>query len=173
MKKIICLLCIVLFLISGCGPKLLEPDYFKPQPIEFEKTQSYELDLSSIPKPDPIEPIFVDEKFKKVSASEAKYVLLVPSEYNKIDALLELAIGYKKIAIKEAALINVNIDIINSLKEFIEIERQKAEMYREMWINSENMFRLERHEFQKEKIRNNVEQFFLIIGGVAIIGFLL
>lgn len=174
MKKIISLILVfyMIFLV-GCGPKLLETDTFKPEPLDFNKTAEYTLDLSSIQKPEMIKPLFVNENFEEVPVGEAKYVLLTPKEYAKVGALVKLAKTYKEIAIEESNLINIHIDTINSLKEFVALERMKSDQYRQLWINSENMYRQERYEHQKSNMINSIQEFILIVGGVAIIGFML
>ena len=146
MKKIILFVCLIFFFI-GCAPKQFEP--FQPPEIKFEKTQEYKLDLSSIKKPDKINPIYLDENFKEVSIEKAKFILLSPQEYAKIGALLEIAITYKKVALEQETLVNLHINTINALKEFLELERQKSLQYRELWVNAENNYRYEKWEHQK------------------------
>jgi len=146
MKKYVLYLFLVLLCV-GCAPKQFEP--FQPPEIKFEKTQEYKLDLSSIKKPEKINPIFVDGNFKEVSIDEAKFVLLTPSEYAKVGAVVQMAVTYKQIAIEEETLINLHINTINALKEYLELERQKSLQYRELWVNAENNYRYEKWEHQK------------------------
>ena len=129
MKKYVLYLFLVLFCI-GCAPKQFEP--FQPPQIQFEKTQEYKLDLSSIKKPEKIVPIFVDDNFKEVSVDEAKFVLLSPTEYAKVGAIVQMAVNYKQIALEQETLINLHINTINALKEYLEMERQKSLQYREL-----------------------------------------
>ena len=147
MKKVILFIFLVLFCI-GCAPKQFEP--FQPPEIKFEKTEEYKLDLSSIKKPEKINPIFVDENFKEVPTENARFVLLSQQEYAKVGSLVELAITYKKVAEGQATLINLHINTINSLKEFLELERQKSLQYRELWVNAENNYRYEQWEHKKD-----------------------
>jgi len=146
MKKYVLYLFLVLFCI-GCAPKQFEP--FQPPEIKFEKTQEYKLDLSSIKKPEKIVPIFVDDNFKEVSIDDAKFVLLSPGEYAKVGAIVQMAVTYKQIALEEEVLINLHINTINALKEYLELERQKSLQYRELWVNAENNYRYEKWEHQK------------------------
>lgn len=120
----------LVLLCIGCAPKQFEP--FQPPEIKFEKTQEYKLDLSSIKKPEKISPIFVDDNFKEVSIDEAKFVLLSPSEYAKVGAIVQMAVTYKKISTEQETLINLHINTINALKEYLEMERQKSLQYREL-----------------------------------------
>jgi hypothetical protein len=129
MKKVILFICLILFFV-GCAPKHFEP--FQPPEIKFEKTTEYKLDLSPIKKPDKINPIYLDDRFKEVPIEQAKFILLSPQEYAKIGALLEIAITYKKVALEQETLVNLHINTINALKEFLELERQKSLQYREL-----------------------------------------
>jgi len=146
----------LLFLISACAPKEFTP--YKPQPIHFEKTPIYQLDLSVIQtlKPEKIKPIFVNENFEKVSKDEAKFVVLVPREYAKIAAILKIAKAYKDIAKEQEVLINTQINIINSLKEYVALEQAKAEEYRKLWADSENAYRQERYDHKIDNAINKV-----------------
>lgn len=146
MKKYIMYLFLVLLCI-GCAPKAFVP--FEPPQIQFEKTQEYKLDLSSIKKPEKISPIFVDDNFKEVSVDEAKFVLLSPSEYAKVGAIVQMAVTYKQISTEQETLINLHINTINALKEYLEMERQKSLQYRELWVNAENNYRYEKWEHDK------------------------
>lgn len=114
----------------GCAPKQFVP--FEPPKVEFERTPSFVLDTSSIKKPDKLNPMFVDDSFKVVPIEQAKYVVLTPSEYSKIGTIVQIAATYKQIATEEEILINLHINTINSLKEYVELERLKSLQYREL-----------------------------------------
>lgn len=138
-------------LFSGCAPKPFVP--FKPEPIKFEKTDPYSVqeDLAKIPKPEPIKRMYVkkiDEKTYEVveNKEEATHIMLAPSEYAKVGALVKLAKTYKELAIDQEELVNIYIDQINALKELLAMEQRKAEVYRELWISSENAYRYEAWE---------------------------
>lgn len=157
MGRFIIILSLILSLgFIGCAPKEFVP--YKPPEIKFEKTPSYELDLTPIQalKPDKIEPIYVDENFKEVSPEEAKFVVLAPREYAKIAAILKIAKAYKDIAKEQEVLINANINIINSLKEYVALEQAKAEEYRKLWADSENAYRQERYEHKVDNAINKM-----------------
>ena len=98
---------------------------------------------------------------------EATHILLIPEDLSKITAKLEIGSQYKEIAISEEALINTYINQINALKEFIEIERTKSLVYRELWVNSENAYRQEQKERRHDNILNKVTTF--LFGTVAIL----
>jgi hypothetical protein len=140
----------------GCAPKEFTP--YQPPKIEFEKTPPYELDLTSLQalKPDKIKPIYVDENFKEVPKEEAKFVVLAPREYAKIAAILKIAKAYKDVAKEQEVLINANINIINSLKEYVALEQAKAEEYRQLWADSENAYRQERYDHKVDNAINKM-----------------
>lgn len=170
MKKWIVLFMILLLggFIIGCGPTKVDP--FKPKPISFNKTEEYKVNLDKVEKPDPIQPIYVKEKegsIKKVPKENATMVLLPQQEYKKVSALLEVAHGYKKIAKKQEDLVNLKIDEINSLKEYIALERKKSNQYREMWINSENKYREEKWNHEWDNKINKIGTYIITIGSIA------
>jgi hypothetical protein len=67
-----------------------------------------------------------------VNIDNASYIVLTPKEYGKINTLLKIATTYKKVALEQAELVNIHINTINSLKEFLELERKKSLQYREL-----------------------------------------
>jgi len=164
---------IVLFLLIvslvGCAPAVFVPREL-PQ-VKFEPTPTYSIDLSKIPKPDKLKPIFMDVNFKEVSADEASYVVLVPSEYAKIAALLKLCKTYKDIVKEQELLVNAHVQIINSLKEYLALERLKMEEYRILWADSENAYRQERYYHKMDNAVNKGAMSLISLG--AIIGIIL
>jgi len=153
MKKVlISLLLGALILSFGCAPAQFVPR--EPLIVEFEPTPPYSIDLSQIPKPDKIKPIFVDENFQEVPIEQAKFIVLAPSDYAKIAALLKYARAHKDIVKEQEILLNVHIDIINSLKEYVALEQAKAEEYRQLWADSENAYRQERYAHRLDNAVN-------------------
>jgi hypothetical protein len=156
MRKLIAwVLMVTLFLTPamGCAPKEFVP--FNPPVVEFEKTPPYEgIDFDAIPKPKPIVPVYVDENFKEVPIEEAKFVLLVPKEYAKVAAVVKLAKTYKQLALQQEVLINNQVNIINSLKEYVALEQMKSQQYRQLWADSENAYRQERYQHKLDNAIN-------------------
>lgn len=146
MKNYIVWVFLILFCI-GCAPKHFKP--FQPPEIKFEKTEEYKLDLSNIKKPDKLNPIYVDDNFKEVDVEDAKFILLSPQEFAKIGALVQMVVTYKQVALEQETLINLHINTINALKEYVELERTKSLQYRELWVNAENNYRYEKWEHDK------------------------
>lgn len=163
MKKLISYLLILSMLFIGCAPTIQKRNFI----VKFDKTEHYNIDLSTIPKPNMIKPIFVDKDFKETSLDNAEYVLLVPKEYNKIAALLKLCKMYKNIIKEQEVLINTDIDTINALKEYIALEQAKSEEYKELWANSEEAYQKERF-YHKVDNAINRGTFLTIIIGVII-----
>lgn len=173
MNKI--LLSIFLFLIVSCSPNMVE---VKERPnLSFNKTEEYHIDLDSIKKPDP--PVFIYGNVKdngkdiSIIGSEDlkninRVVILTPEEFNKISQLVDLSVTYKKIILKQEDLVNEDIKIINSLKEFIEIERLKSDEYEKMWARSENMYRTEEYERRKDNVINKAIQMILSCGIIVV-----
>lgn len=167
-KKILAILLIVFICLtfSGCGPEFIKQE---PLPeLKFEKTPSYKVDLSSIIKPDKPIHIWVDENFKQVAAKDAKYLLLTNEEYAKYVAQLKIKKTYEEIINQQEILINQYINVINSLKEYVELERLKADEYRKMWVDSENAYRYERHLHSIDNALSRGAFGILTIGSLAL-----
>lgn len=142
MKKIVGLLIGLMFLTFGCAPSEFTP--MKPPDLKYDKTDPYKVDLSNIPKPEKLEPIFLNENFEILPEDQidkAAYIALAPKEYAKVGQLVKLAKTYKEIIYDQEKLVNTHIAIENSLKEYLELERAKAQTYQELWVNSENAYR--------------------------------
>ena len=123
--------------------------------VEYKPTPPYNIDLTRIPKPEKLKPLFMNKDFKEVDDMErAVYVVLVPKEYAKIAALLKLTKTYKGIIGEQEKLINTHIEIINSLKEYLALEQAKTEEYRNLWVDSENAYRQERYNHKIENAIN-------------------
>jgi len=172
MKKIITLLIIGMFIIS-CSPPAFKP--FKPEVIKFDKSPVYSIqeDLDKIPKPDPIKRMYVkritDKSFEVVAdKSEATHIMLAPKEYAKVGAVVKLAKTYKGLVIDQEALINTYIDQINALKELYAMEQRKAEVYRELWISSENAYNQEKWEHDWDNRIHKAGLYGITIGSIIV-----
>ena len=131
------------FLLIGCAPSKFSPREIKK--LEFTKTPQYKLDLKKIPAPPKMKFIYMDKDFKVVEKDQATYMILVKKEYAKVAALGKVINALISVSKEQEVLINADINIINSLKEFIALERAKADEYRNLWIDSENAYRQEQH----------------------------
>jgi len=177
MKKLIALIIFGLFLVS-CAPAPFKP--FKPEPIEFEKTPVYSVqeDLDKIPKPEPLKRMYVkklaDKTYEVVTVKEeATHIMLAPAEYAKVGALVKLAKTYKQVALDQEILINSYIEQINALKELLAMEQRKAEVYRELWISSENAYRREKWEHDWDNRFHKAGLYGITIGAVVVMLLLL
>jgi hypothetical protein len=172
MKKLIILIFIGVFLLA-CAPPDFKP--FKPDPIQFTETPKYSIqeELDKIPKPAPIKKMYVKsigEKTFEVVANkeEATHIMLAPSEYAKVGAVVKLAVIYKEIVIDQEALVNTHVGQINALKELLVMEQRKAEVYRELWISSENAYRLEKWEHNWDNRIHKSGLYGITIGSIVI-----
>lgn len=165
-KKFIACIGILLMLIS-CAPKQFNP--YAPEDLVFERTEFYELDLSKLGEVPTISPIYVDENFKEVPLKEAKYAVLIPEEYKKVSIMKKALLANRKVAFEQAKLINTNIEIVNSLKEYAELERAKAKAYRELWVNSENNYRQEQFNRKMDDLQNKATWGVVILGTLVVI----
>ena len=139
-KKYLTYLALFLFLLTSCAPAQIKPaEMFQPQ---FQKTPPYEVNLD-LPKPDKIVPIYVDDNFQETTIDKAKFVVLAPKEYAKVAALLKLAKNYKAIAKEQQVLVNIHIDTINALKEYVALEQAKARAWQELAVHWENTYNRE------------------------------
>jgi len=165
-KKIIFLWIVISLIFQfGCAPK-----YVKQTPLpelKFQRTLSYEINLSNIIKPDKPVHMWVDSNFKEVPISEAKYLLLTNQEYAKYVAQLRIKKTYKEVINQQAILINQYIDVINSLKEYVALERMKADEYRKMWVDSENAYRYEKHLHDIDNVLAKGAFGFITIGALV------
>ncbi|MGD2072722.1 MAG: hypothetical protein PVG65_04460 [Candidatus Thorarchaeota archaeon] len=149
-KRILVILCTILLFVS-CGPTKFVPK--SREPIKFESTPKYELNLDEITKPDKPKYILMDEDFNIIEdIKEAKYVVYTKEEFAKVVAHLEVRKAYKDIAKEQELLINNYIKIINSLKEYVALEQEKAKEYRELWADSENAYRQERYDHKIDNL---------------------
>ena len=98
---------------------------------------------------------------------EAKFVVLVPAEYARIAALLKYARAHKDIVKEQEILLNVYIEIINSLKEYLALEQAKAEEYRQLWADSENAYRQERYQHRLDNAINKGLFGIISLGAIA------
>lgn len=146
--------------LSGCGwigPKEFNPE--SPQPLSIEKQEKYNINLSKLKKPESLNPKFVNKNFEEVLPENATYVLFNPKEFDKVRVIVKLAKTYKEVVEKQEELINTKIRIINKYQEQLELEREKAIEYRDLWVNTENL--------RREEDWNNTLQDYLDKAGIA------
>lgn len=147
-KRILAIVTVLVLLVS-CAPAKFVP--MTREPVKFEPTPPYELNLDEITKPGKPQHIFMDEKFNVVQdVKKAKYIVYTKDEFAKIVAHLELRKAYKDITKEQEILINNYINIINSLKEYVALEQRKSAEYRDLWADSENAYRQERHDHKMD-----------------------
>lgn len=177
MIRILLIIPTILLLLSNCAPKPFSPPVLEP--IHYEKTPYYNStqQINNIPKPEKLKPIYVNLNNNEItilnSSQNATHVMLAPEEYAKVGAVVKLATSYKQIILNTDILINEYIDQINILKETVELERKKAQVYRELWIGAVNMYQQERYDHQMDNLRNDIISGILFIGNIALLLFAL
>jgi len=167
--KYIMLILLCLLTVS-CAPATFKP--YTPPEIKFNRTPEYSnktvlAEIKGLGKIK-LKPMYVDKHMKKTSPSNADYVILTDKNYKDIGVLIQKAKAYKSLAIEEEILINNYISIINTQKEYVELERQKAREYRQLWVMSENNFRMEEYRHTRDNVINKVTHYILVIGGIAL-----
>lgn len=172
MKRFLVLLMILIvptFCITGC--KTVDDGLTPPalQPIKFDKTEPFKLDVEKLSIPD--SPIKMYGKINDkgnidiIQESEnADLVIFTPEEYSKFAALGKLTLTYKDLAKQEELLINTYIDKVNMLKEYTEIERYKTMEYREMWNDAQIQYKNEVKQRHKDNILHKIT-----LGGVCVV----
>jgi energy-coupling factor transporter transmembrane protein EcfT len=147
---------VVSLFFYGCAPAKFSP--IKTPEIKFNQTPHYDVEelLSNIQKPEKMKVLFINNDFKEVNPEDATNVIIIPKEYAKVAALLELCKTYKDIILEQENLVNIHIDTINSLKEFISLEQMKSNTYKELWVNAENAYIQEKYERKLDNVINKI-----------------
>ena len=164
----------LIFLLSNCSTKEFNPP--KEVPLEFNKTEEYNISdkLNEIKKPEKLNPLYIkwdgsSPRFLVVNNSqEATHILLAPQEYAKVGQVVEIAKAYKTIITDQEDLINQFVYKENLWKELLQMERQKAINYRELWVNSENMYRNEKWDHRLDNFINKSMFIITTLGGMSL-----
>jgi hypothetical protein len=171
--KSLSVILICLFLFTSCAPELLKP--YEPPELKFEETPTYSIqeDLNKIEKPKPIKRMYAkklgDDSLQILPNAEgADFVVIAPTEYAKVGAVVKLAKTYKEIVLDQEALVNTYIDQINALKELVALEQKKSQMYRELWITSENAYRQEAYEHKWDNRINKAGMYTVTVGSIIL-----
>jgi hypothetical protein len=175
-SQIVTILVLMSFILISCAPAPFKP--YKPPEIHYDKLEPYDIQdtLAMIPKPEKLQPIYVrmldGDRIEQLPADrkgESTHVLLVPKEYAKVGGVVKLAKTYKEITIEQEILVNTYIDQINALREMLELERQKALLYRELWVDSENAYRQELADHKRDNMINRTGMYLITIGSIIAI----
>jgi len=167
---------LALLLVIGCAST---PIPYKEIPeIHFETAEPYKIDLDSIQKPSPPKAKYgkyIDNGDVQLLAADdtidsAAVVVFDLNEYKKIGQLVVLTTTYKNIIEQQSVLINNKIEIENSLKELMALERMKTKEYADMWVDMANTYQREKHDHKMDNIMNKVTQMLLVglLVGVSI-----
>lgn len=174
MKKLFCIISILIgssIFVGGC--KTTDPIDQPLPPVTFQKEKEYVLDLSKIKQPDAPNFIFLvmdqDGKLRTAKPNEKpQYVAMLQEDLTKIDAMLDVKNAYRNIAKEQEALINVQIEKANVLKEMMALERQNREFERQLRIDLEKRYNREVKDHRIDNIINRATFIATIVGGVAI-----
>lgn len=163
----------VALLVSGCATK---SPLDRPLPqFELRPEETYVLDTSKIPDIDP--PTFIylakDSSGKYVvldenSTIEPELVAIPANEIYKLEAMLEVKNMYIDIAREQEALINIERNKTQALKEILTLERESRMLERELRIDLEEAYRRERRDHRIDNLINRGTLIFTVIGAVAI-----
>lgn len=169
--RIFVLMVMAMLFLGGtiaCAPKSYKP--FRPEPIEFEKTEQYVLDLSKLKKPEKPNYVALDAQMTPVSESgqPAKYLAFTREEFKKIMALSAAFNDQTEILKQHEELVNVYIDEINALKELVALREQIIQQYVELYALSENAYRQERYEHKWDNAENKIVQILMMAGLVLL-----
>lgn len=162
----LCLLCV------SCAPKEFTPRSDALE-LNWDKTPSYsnQEDIQRIKDIGRVSfsPKYVLENSTETSPLDATHVILTRKEWKGVGIIVEKAKAYKELSEQEESLINTHIAIINSQKEYIALERLKSIEYRELWIRSENSFRMEEYRHKQDNFINKVGHYIIVIGSIALL----
>lgn len=166
----------LIFMLSGCATSGLK-NYTHPEPLTMERIDPHELDTSQLDDEvinvvESIEGIPVSisgNEFYPTSQDQANYILLSNEEYSKIDELLSLTLGYKKIAEEQSELVNSYINYSNKLQELMEIERQQHIIRSESLVSVYELYETEHRQRINENIIHNVKFYSLLASGLILL----
>lgn len=167
MKKYVISLLIMTFLFVGCAPSRYEP--YEPPKIEFEKTEQYNPDFSSLEKPDKPDFIYLNKDFEKTEdTSTAKYAALDNENLKKILELSKLHDTQVKIIDDQTELVNLHIEQINTLKELVKIKEFQVEQYRALYTTAENQYLQEKYDNKLSNLLKDSTLYLVTVGAVVV-----
>ena len=163
-------------IISGCAttqPFQIEP----PVLPNITPMPKYESKIDEMKKPEIPNFVFMhlDEKTgtyiilpDNAPQDQITHIAMSPSDFSKIEQLLDLCITYKNVAKTEEQLVNTNIDIINQYLQRLQIEREITRNYFELWQGVKQDYYKEKKDHRIDNIINRVSNVVTIVGGIAI-----
>ena len=163
---------IFIFLLTACSPK---PMIYEPaEPIDIQKIPPYyvkeKLDL--IPKPTAPKKEYVQKRGSDIALSDlnsSTHVMYSWDEAKKINALKELAISYKALILEQETLVNSYIDQFNSLRSLYALEVERSNIYKSLWIDSENAFKQEEYMHKWDNGINRTGMYVISIGSIVVL----
>ena len=158
-------------LLSNCATT--DPIDMSLSSLVFNKENVYVLDTSQLKETEPPNFIFLVQdssgNYKEASLGEnPDLVALEQSELVKIDSLVTLKNAYKDIAKGQGHLINIEREKINAVKEMMVLERESRQIERNLRLDAERSYRLERRDHKIDNIISRATLIFTVVGGIAI-----
>jgi hypothetical protein len=158
-KYISVFLCIFCMSCAGADIKKIEI----PR-AQFEKTDAFVLN-STIQKPPRPHEILLDQSFQ-ITSSEPEYIAFSVEEFSKIVALSKAFDSQSDLISQLENLINLRIEEVNALKEIIATKELLSEHIAVLYLNEQEMRRIDRRNFTVEKLFNKA--FLILQSGVII-----
>lgn len=144
-------------LMAGCfgGSEKFDPRI--PERTELTMTEPYVLNTESL---DNQFSVTLENILSDVDIDYRDYetvIILSEDQFSKIADLVEITEGYKDIAYAQETLVNVHIDTINALNNIIALKDRELELYIDMWVNAENLYREESKLHRRSNILNTIK----------------
>lgn len=166
--------------IIGCATQETLEEYKPLQVSEFKEFEDYKLDLSELDNEQEIAlsgilsaPLYAnvtDEGELNIvfDESEANAIVLYSEQYAKISDLVDIAEGYRKVAISQAELIKVKDETIRSLQELVLLQQQSRDIYYQNFQLADKLYKQEHKLRMRENLMNNIKVFTTSIGVIAV-----
>lgn len=164
---------VILMILTGCQTTKTYKDY-EPPKLDYKDEQPYTIDLSGLKPGDPPDfrmgRIEADGSLKLLDDPDdptATHVVLTSAEFSKVEALVDLVAGYKKITKEQEALVNAKIAKINALQNYLNVERDLTIQYYYLWKNADQAYTKEKKEHRWDNIINKSTMVVTAIGGMV------
>lgn len=155
--KILSIILSSIFII-GCATTNSKLDPKVLDPIQIEKTEIYKIDTRNIDE------LFistledVNNNILITTNNDDETVIIMDEEtFAKIADISEITEAYQNIINEQANLINVYIDEINALKELIKLERERAIVYKDLWVTSNELYLQEAKLRKRDNLMYNIK----------------
>lgn len=149
---------IIPLLFLGCVTNDKKFDVKVLEPIQIDRTEVYKLDTSNIDN------LFINtlEQINNdiiITTNENDETVIIMDEetFAKIADISEIAEAYQNTIDQQTDLVNVYVDEINALKELVKLERERAIIYKDLWITSNELYLQEAKLRKRDNLMNNIK----------------